>query len=168
KAGQAAYTSPISFPVGPSSYGPTGSIELKAAWKILTPAEQAGGTFYTTQAIVYNDDANPPSPSPGQNPVTLGLVALHIIHKTKLQPHWLWSTFEHMNNVYESGTYDGKPRSFANGKCPQTPPYSSSAPVPCPGPCCLPNAQTAQTTKVGTQNVYVELDANGKPLNTPV
>jgi len=158
KAGQQKYTSAVVFPVGPSSFGPTGSIELKAAWKVLSDAEAAGGRFYAIQAIVYNDDDG--NPSPGPNPVTLGLVGLHIVHKTKSQPRWLWSTFEHVDNLYEAGTYDGKPRSFANGKCPLAPPYTANAPAPCKGPCCPPNTQTASTPSK-------ELDPSGKPLNTP-
>jgi hypothetical protein len=158
KAGQQKYTPAIDFPVGPSSYGPTGSMEIKAAWKVLSASEVAAGRFYSIKAIVYNDEDG--TPSPGQNPATLGLVGLHIVHKTKSQTRWLWSTFEHVDNVYESGTTDGKPRSFANGKCPLTPPYSTSAPVPCKGPCCLPNTQTAASP-------YKELDPSGKPLNTP-
>jgi hypothetical protein len=31
--------------------------------------------------------------------VTLGLVGFHIAHKTKGQPQWVWSTFEHVDNL---------------------------------------------------------------------
>ncbi len=75
---------------------PTGSLELKSAWKILTPAEIAGGRYYTTTAIVYNDEKG--DKSPGPNPVTLGLVGLHIIQKTPQQSGFFWSTFEHVDN----------------------------------------------------------------------
>jgi hypothetical protein len=75
---------------------PTGSVEFKSAWKILTPAEIRAGRYYTTVATVYNtpDEA----PSPGANPVTLGLVGLHIIQKTPQQPGFFWSTFEQVDN----------------------------------------------------------------------
>ena len=75
---------------------PTGSVEFKSAWKILTPAEIRAGRYYTTIATVYNtpDEA----PSPGANPVTLGLVGLHIIQKTPQQPGFFWSTFEQVDN----------------------------------------------------------------------
>ncbi len=75
---------------------PTGSLELKSAWKILTPAEIAGGRYYTTTATVYNDAKG--DKSPGPNPVTLGLVGLHIIQKTEAQSGFFWSTFEHVDN----------------------------------------------------------------------
>jgi hypothetical protein len=75
---------------------PNGSIELKSAWKILTPQEIAGGRYYTTVATVYNTPDG--KPSPGKNPVTLGLVGLHIIHKTPQQSGFFWSTFEQVDN----------------------------------------------------------------------
>ncbi|MFZ0846242.1 MAG: hypothetical protein WAM62_10650 [Pseudolabrys sp.] len=75
---------------------PTGSLELKSAWKILTPAEIAGGRYYTTTATVYNTPEM--AKSPGKNPVTLGLVGLHIIQKTAEQSGFFWSTFEQVDN----------------------------------------------------------------------
>jgi hypothetical protein len=75
---------------------PTGAVELKSSWKILTPQEIAGGRYYTTVATVYNTPEG--SPSPGKNPVTLGLVGLHIIQKTPQQSGFFWSTFEQVDN----------------------------------------------------------------------
>ncbi|HET8799338.1 MAG TPA: hypothetical protein VFO89_16740, partial [Thermoanaerobaculia bacterium] len=75
---------------------PTGSLELKAAWKVLTPQEIASNRYYTTVATVYNTPAG--APSPGTNPVTLGLVGLHIIQKTPSQSGFFWSTFEQVDN----------------------------------------------------------------------
>ena len=75
---------------------PTGSIEFKSAWKILSRREIAGGRYYTTQATVYNTPEG--AKSPGPNPVTLGLVGLHIIHKTPTQGGFFWSTFEQVDN----------------------------------------------------------------------
>jgi hypothetical protein len=75
---------------------PPSSIEFKAAWKILTPDEIAGGRYYTTQAIVYNTPDR--QKSPGANPVTLGLVGLHILNKTPSPGGFFWSTFEQVDN----------------------------------------------------------------------
>ena len=75
---------------------PAGSVELKAAWKVLTPQEVASTRYYTTVATVYNSPEG--APSPGPNPVTLGLVGLHIIQKTPQQPGFFWSTFEQVDN----------------------------------------------------------------------
>jgi hypothetical protein len=84
KAGLAGKT--VSFPMG--------STEFKASWKVLTPAEKAGGRYYTTTATVYNTPDGQPSPIPGA--VTLGLVGLHIVHKGP--SGFFWSTFEHVDN----------------------------------------------------------------------
>jgi hypothetical protein len=75
---------------------PTGSVEFKSSWKILTPGEIRAGRYYTTIATVYNTPED--APSPGANPVTLGLVGLHIIQKTQQQQGFFWSTFEQVDN----------------------------------------------------------------------
>jgi hypothetical protein len=74
-------------------------MEFKAAWKILGNGDDPS-KFYTIRAIVFNDDSL--TPSPGPNPVTLGLVGLHIGHKTATQRFWVWSTFEQVNNLTSS------------------------------------------------------------------
>jgi hypothetical protein len=116
KKGQVGKT--IEFPQGATDYGPVGAIELKAAWKVLGKGDDPT-KFYTIRAIVFNDAKG--SPSPGENPVTLGLVGLHILHKTKTQSNWLWSTFEQKDNL----------TSFSNPGC------STQD--------CPPNQQTAVT-----------------------
>jgi hypothetical protein len=73
---------------------PVGSTEFKASWKVLTPAEAASGRYYTTSATVFNTPAG--NDKVGPNPVTLGLVGLHIVHKT--DKFFFWSTFEHVDN----------------------------------------------------------------------
>lgn len=96
-----------------------GAMELKAAWKVLG-ANDDRTHFFTQQAIVYNDEDG--SPSPGPNPVTVGLAALHIAHKTPRQPHWLWSTFVQLD--VNNG--------FSRPNCPTTqcPPNVQTAPTP--------------------------------------
>ncbi len=124
KAGQRSRV--INFPQGPSDSpsrcgavpcGPVGAMEVKSAWKVLSDDEKASGKFYTTRGIVYNDDQG--TPSPGENPVTLGLVGLHILHKTEKEATWFWATFEHVDNTTKS---------FYNPSCRD----------------CKPNVQTAQ------------------------
>lgn len=114
----------IEFPSGSIESGKTGAIEAKAAWKVLNPEEIKGESFYTTNAIVYGT-------APEQMPkeVTVGLVGLHIIHKTKSQPTWLWSTFEHLDNAPTIDTDEMKRLySFYNPQC--------------SGQYCEPNKQT--------------------------
>lgn len=111
KAGQAGKT--INFPMGKTNYGPVGAIELKAAWKVLGTGDDPA-KFYRIQAIVFNNDSG--APSPGKNPVTLGLIGLHILHKAKGQNKWLWSTFEQNDNV----TSFSYPNGVANAQTAKT------------------------------------------------
>jgi hypothetical protein len=128
KAGQARAQQPINFPQGPSDSpsrcgarpcGPVGAMEVKAAWKVLSDAEKASGRFYTTEGIVYNDGNG--APSPGRNPVTLGLVGLHILHKTEKESSWFWATFEHVDNTTKS---------FFNAACAHCPANTQTAQQP--------------------------------------
>ncbi len=74
-------------------YGRVGSIEIKAAWVEL-PDPSRWKYFKTSKAYVIN-------PVSGAKPrlVTVGLVGLHIIHKTAKAPQFIWATFEHVNNA---------------------------------------------------------------------
>jgi len=127
----------INFPMGSSSTA-VGATEIKAAWKVLGPGDDPT-RFFTQQAIVYNDAAG--DPSPGTNPVTVGLVGLHIAHKAQGQPTWAWSTFEQVDN---------DTKSFYNPNC-----------APSGSPSCTANTATATATSE-------ELSPTGKPLNLPV
>ena len=74
-----------------------GAIELKAAWRIMTPEEiQAQPPrYYMTQARVVDVKTHQCS----AQPVTVGLVGFHIAHKTGIFNAWVWSTFEQVDNV---------------------------------------------------------------------
>src|SRR5207237_1051738 len=37
---------------------------------------------------------------------TLGLVGFHVVHKTKNRPQWIWTSFEHKDNVPEQSQID--------------------------------------------------------------
>jgi hypothetical protein len=74
---------------------PAGAIELKTAWKVLTPAEQQLGTFYTVEGVIEPDPDDPSTCTVAQ----LGLTGLHIVSKTPTHPEFIWATFEHRNNA---------------------------------------------------------------------
>ena len=46
---------------------------------------------------------------------SVGLVGLHIVYKTEISPQWIWSTFEHVDNVPEPGDDARKHYTFNNG-----------------------------------------------------
>jgi hypothetical protein len=81
----------------------TGAIELKAAWRILTDPSQYG-RYLTSQAVLVNNGSC--------SSATMGLVGLHIIHKTVTQPQFVWATFEQVDNVPPSS-----PATFSNSSC---------------------------------------------------
>lgn len=139
---QAFVKSPgISLPDGTAAsaaYGSTGSIETKAAWLEL-PNSADWPRYKISKAVVTY---------PGQKPkqVVVGLVGLHIIHKTALGQQFIWATFEHRDNVpsksqVAAGTLD-RPYTYYNPNCnPATDYYK-----------CVVNANPAKVN--GGKNPY--------------
>ena len=93
----------VNFPVG--SYanldsltgGSVGAIEMKMVWRILqTEKGDDPSQFYSQTASIYVPAQNSQTGSAlCIDSVTVGLVGMHIVHKTTSQPGWVWSTFEH-------------------------------------------------------------------------
>lgn len=153
KAGQSGKT--ITFPQGPTQYGPVGATEIKAAWKIMGPGDDPS-RFYTMPAQVVV--STPSSNTQTQN-VTVGLVALHIAHKTAGAPQWTWATFEQVDNTTSS---------FNSKNCPQTPSYTAN-PAACTTRCCPPNTQTSNKVTVSwnSKPQYVECSGFQNAVCTP-
>jgi hypothetical protein len=133
KEGQQAFTQLIQFPTGTNTTpqntnAPVGSIVIKAAWKVIDPAQgDVPGRFHKVQAYVYTRASdNPPTP-PSCELKTVGLVGFHIAHKTASAPQWVWSTFEQVDNVQVG--HDAPPGTKANFNSP-----TSSYPVNTPPP----------------------------------
>jgi hypothetical protein len=105
--GQAAFSQAggkVSFPVD-GDQGGLGSIELKLAWKVLD--ESTGDLpdrFVTTRGTIFT--------GPNGTPVEklLGLVGMHIGHRTQSSPQWIWSTFMHVDSLQTDSleTHHGK------------------------------------------------------------
>jgi hypothetical protein len=106
----------VDFPPGVTG-GAEGSIELKSAWKVLTAADDAS-TYITRMMQLYVPAQNFCTP-----PLQMGLIGLHIIHKTEKEPAWIWSTFEHVNNAPLSSTPLPAEAKEPAGQC--APPASS-------------------------------------------
>jgi len=98
----------------------TGAIELKAAWRVLTDASLYG-RYLTAQAVLVNNGVC--------TNATVGLVGLHIIHKTVTQPQWIWTTFEQVDNVPPA-----TPATFSNASCTCTTPILAACLGKIPGP----------------------------------
>jgi hypothetical protein len=72
-----------------SQYGDVGAIEIKAAWLELDDPSLYDDFKTTVASVQYPGDTEP-------HEVTVGLVGLHIIHKTALAQQFVWATFEHV------------------------------------------------------------------------
>jgi hypothetical protein len=122
------------LPSGVDSDNGSGSWELKLAWRVLTSSDDAT-RFLNLPAIVppvngkCPDGSTPLPPNPQCN-VTVGLVGMHIGHKTKSSPQWIWATFEQIDNLSVDNVANPKIHpSFFNPNC----------------PICVPNQPPAQS-----------------------
>lgn len=121
--------SPPAFPIGVFS-GDAGAVELKAAWRVMTPNDDAN-RYFVIDSYVYTEPDGVNQASCKLEKV--GLVGFHISHKTQSSAQWVWSTFEHVDNlsVRDGGKFNGKPikPSFYNPDC-ETCPVNVAPPGP--------------------------------------
>jgi hypothetical protein len=100
---------------------PNGTINIKAAWREVRPGENTD-RYYRTEALAFD-------PSKGRcDKRTFVLIGLHIVQKTPLRPQWIWSTFEHVDNI-EVGP-DAPPGTAPSLRDPNKPPKLGSGPPP--------------------------------------
>jgi hypothetical protein len=96
---------------------PDNCISVKAAWKIIKADElpAARGRFYLADALLLDPVTN------SWRLQKVGLVGLHIVQKTMVRPQWVWSSFEHVDNVPEpdAPASAGHQYSFNNPSKPQ-------------------------------------------------
>jgi hypothetical protein len=85
---------------------PSGSIEVKAAWKVLTAAEAGSGRFHVAKGYI-------PGASGGKS-VTIGLVGFHIFASGGKQNAGLWATFYQVDNAPLMGATSKQNYSFNN------------------------------------------------------
>lgn len=111
KEGQQAFLTEaknrIAFSCGSNEDKQVGAIMVKSAWKVLGGNDKPE-EFHAVDALVYtpgNADPNRGAVIPEScSAQKVGLVGLHIVHKTKDAPQWVWSSFEHVRNVPEKTT----------------------------------------------------------------
>jgi len=88
-----------------------GSIELKGSWRELCTGANCtfrdDPTRYLTEPVwIYEAVGN----AGRCRQALMGLVGLHIAHKTHWAPQWIWSTFEHIDLVPEDPSAPGADR----------------------------------------------------------
>jgi len=97
----------IAFSCGSQKDKHVGAIMVKSAWKVLGGNDNPQD-FHAVDALVYTPGNADPSKGAvipeSCNAQKVGLVGLHIVHKTKDAPQWVWSSFEHVRNVPEKTT----------------------------------------------------------------
>lgn len=148
-----AATLPAVISFDASVPGKYGAIEIKAAWREL-PNDVDASTFYWQKGYVVE-----PKQGGGAScrETRLGLIGFHIAHKTKNFPQWVWTTFEHVNNVPEGAPAAGVQYSLNNGT--STPATTDGFCWPNPPNTCSKPPKLAVNTPFPPQN---------DPLRTPV
>jgi hypothetical protein len=100
QAGQAANTTlSVDFPAGQNAKGEFGAFMLKVSWKILSAAEIEAKNFHMIDALVLMPEPSEKGVKPQCLHEQLGLVGFHAVHKTASRPQWIWTSFEHVQNV---------------------------------------------------------------------
>lgn len=97
--GQVAFSkagNKVQMPWGTPDRDWSGAFELKLAWKIMTPGKDDASRFYTMPAVIMDQGKDG---KPVERKVTVGLVGMHIGHKSQTSPQWIWSTFEQVDNL---------------------------------------------------------------------
>ena len=119
-AGQAAFLqggNTIEFPRGNEHEDASGSFSVKLAWKIIDAQRgERGDRFFTMPARVRDLDERG---APIDRPATVGLVGMHIVHKTESSPQRIWATFEQVDNLaIDEIAHPGRHASFHSDACP--------------------------------------------------
>jgi len=130
---------------------------VKAAWKILTTSDgpDARSRYYVIPGAQVFDPV-----SGGCVAQDIALVGFHIVSKTPSLPQWVWSTFEHVDNV--PGDQAGGGLSFNDPSRPQaldparrpraiTP---DNPPVAAPAPMQVVRLQEIQPSTMATNQAY--------------
>jgi hypothetical protein len=97
---------------------PTGVVEVKAAWLEITDPKLWSHYRMIRTVIEVPDPTDPLKPSTCRI-ANMGLVAIHMIHKTKLAQQFVWTTFEHVDNQPTSGETipPGRTYTYFNPNC---------------------------------------------------
>ena len=112
-----------------------GIIETKLAWKIMGPGDIRERFLRRTVQIQNEQTGN-------WEEVEVGLVGMHLSHKTRDYMKWVWSTFEQIDNVQSNPLPDGAAStpSFYNLDCSQ-----EDCPVNCPPEGAVLKSQLTRT-----------------------
>jgi len=72
-------------------------MEVKAAWRQISRTQAS--RYHTAWAYITYAPGSNHLNTKCAGPLLMGLVGLHITHKTASGPQWIWATFEHVSNA---------------------------------------------------------------------
>ena len=188
-AGQRSFEGEINFPNGTrddtTKKGTLGAVMVKASWKILKPGvdydpknpnnPSIKRRFHMTDALLYN-----PKLAESCRPVKLGMIGFHVGHKTDDRQQWVWTTFEHHENVpteetVRKGIPKGTRFSFYNpvcnaADCPinQTPPWPWDPDKlrPAWDPMLHPSSFKSQIVRMGPSPIFQHVEVLNSAFQT--
>jgi hypothetical protein len=121
----------VDFPPGQNADATFGAFMLKVSWKILVPEEIQAKNFHMVKALVLMPPGDPKAKRPCL-PETLGLIGFHAVHKTASRPQWIWTSFEHKQNVPDKDEVAANklngPYSFFSVSCKNDCPAANATP----------------------------------------
>jgi hypothetical protein len=98
REGQEAFVDEINFPSGNDTDKTLGAIMIKTSWKLLKEGVDFGpnlrSKYHLANGLLYRPKSSDPC-----RRVKLGLIGFHVGHKTIDRQQWIWTTFEHEDNV---------------------------------------------------------------------
>ena len=113
----------VDMPIGHPDQDSSGSFELKLAWRIMKPCDPAKpkdpcddmSRFFVEDAFIKDLG---PDGAELQRKVKVGLVGMHIAHKSETSPQWIWATFEQVDNLdVDQVAHPKLQASFNNAGC---------------------------------------------------
>jgi hypothetical protein len=122
----------VDFPPGQNASSELGAFMLKVSWKILGPDEIKAGNFHMVDALVSMPVREGSTAKPPCLPQKLGLIGFHAVHKTASRPQWIWTSFEHIQNVPDRNEVTAKtfhgPYHFFSTNCGDDCPAENATP----------------------------------------
>ena len=101
---------------------PDGSLDVKTSWLDMSNIPNPE-RYYTRKAWLMDLTTERCAER------TVGLVGIHIVQKTQSRPQWIWSSFEHVDNVPQTTPSNVGPVAFNSGNG-QAMPFVNPIPFP--------------------------------------
>ena len=78
--------------------GSLGAVMLKVSFKVIAGKDDPA-KFHTVDALIYTPEKKNPQRDATCVAAQLGMIGFHAAHKTQFASQWVWTSFEHVNNV---------------------------------------------------------------------